>query len=90
MCGTFAAGSHAGRQYRLSHYLAVACCCDGLLLWAQRAGDTDRQWQPPGAPPPGTSQLGIQQHTQAVSCYQMMYEAEHRLVTLYCAVGINV
>ena len=60
----------------LSH-LAAACRCGGLLLRARWAGNMDLQQQPPDRAP---QQHGVQQHMQAVSCCQLTYKAEHRLV----------
>ena len=49
----------------------------GLLLRALWAGNMDLQQQPPDRAP---QQHGVQQHMQAVSCCQLTYKAEHRLV----------
>ena len=52
---------------RLPHVAAA-----GLLLWARRAGDVDRQRRPPGAQQQHGAQLhGAQQQMRAVSRCQL-------------------
>jgi len=57
-----------------------------LLLWARRAGDIDRQRRPPGTQQHGAQQHGVQQEMRAVSRCRLTYEAEYRLVDIFCSV----
>ena len=43
----------------------------GLLLWARRTGDTDRQRRPSGAEQQGAQQHGVQQQMRAVPRCQL-------------------